>query len=118
MNEDHHDGAAGDDPASDDAAEPAAAAPSTDDSVIDEPSTDAPLDTGADTATHTAADTVGHDTLDLDAVERDLADVETALERLDAGTYWTDEVTGDPIPDAALAANPVTRRADSGSTTS
>lgn len=52
--------------------------------------------------------------LDLDAVERDLADVETALERLDAGTYWTDEVTGATIPDDTLAADPITRRADPG----
>ena len=28
--------------------------------------------------------------LDLDAIERDLADVEVALARLDAGSYWTD----------------------------
>ena len=36
--------------------------------------------------------------LDLDAIERDLADVEVALARLDAGTYWTDEVTGAELP--------------------
>ncbi len=47
---------------------------------------------------------------DLDQVERDLAGVESALDRLDAGTYWTDEVTGEPIPDDVLIANPVTRR--------
>lgn len=46
----------------------------------------------------------------LDAIERDLADVETALARLEAGTYWTCEVTGRPIPDEALAADPLTRR--------
>jgi RNA polymerase-binding transcription factor DksA len=49
--------------------------------------------------------------VDLDAVERDLADVETALVRLDAGTYWTDEVTGAPIPDGLLAEHPLVRRA-------
>ena len=49
--------------------------------------------------------------LDLDAIERDLADVEVALSRLDAGTYWTDEVTGSAIPDETLAADPITRRA-------
>ena len=49
--------------------------------------------------------------LDLDAVERDLADVEVALERLDAGTYWTDEATGEPIDEALLAARPTARRA-------
>jgi RNA polymerase-binding transcription factor DksA len=48
--------------------------------------------------------------IDLDAIERDLADVETALARLDAGTYWTDEISGEPIPDEALNRNPLTRR--------
>ena len=49
-------------------------------------------------------------TLDLDAIERDLADVEMALSRLDAGTYWVDEITGQPIAAATLVANPLTRR--------
>ncbi|MEY2581910.1 MAG: hypothetical protein QOE09_1759 [Ilumatobacteraceae bacterium] len=48
--------------------------------------------------------------LDLDAIERDLADVEVALTRLDAGTYWADEVTGDPLPQELLAADPTARR--------
>ena len=48
--------------------------------------------------------------LDLDAIERDLADVEVALARLDAGTYWTDEVTGAELPHDLLAANPTARR--------
>ena len=48
--------------------------------------------------------------LDLDSIERDLADVEVALARLDAGTYWTDEVTGSPLPHDLLAANPTARR--------
>ncbi len=48
--------------------------------------------------------------LDLDAIERDLADVEVALTRLDAGTYWTDEVTGAELPTDLLAANPTARR--------
>ena len=48
--------------------------------------------------------------LDLDAIERDLADVEGALARLDAGTFWTDEVTGALIPHDLLAANPTARR--------
>ncbi len=47
---------------------------------------------------------------DLDAIERDLAGVEAALQRLDDGSYWTDEVTGEPIPDEVLANDPVTRR--------
>lgn len=49
--------------------------------------------------------------LDLDGIERDLADVEVALARLDAGTYWTDEVTGAQLPADLLAAAPTTRRA-------
>ena len=48
--------------------------------------------------------------LDLDAIERDLADVEIALTRLDAGTYWTDEVTGAELPSELLAAKPTARR--------
>lgn len=48
---------------------------------------------------------------DLDAIERDLNDVERSLERLDAGTYFTDEVTGGLIPDSVLADDPTRRRA-------
>jgi hypothetical protein len=50
-------------------------------------------------------------TLDLDGIGRDLADVEAALARLDAGTYWTDEVTGGELPDDLLAERPTARRA-------
>ncbi len=49
--------------------------------------------------------------LDLDVIERDLADVEAALARLDAGTYWADEVSGDELPAELLAAHPTARRA-------
>ena len=49
--------------------------------------------------------------VDLDGIERDLADVEVALARLDAGTYWTDEVTGNELPADLLAAHPTARRA-------
>ena len=49
--------------------------------------------------------------VDLDRVERDLEGVEAALARLDAGTYWTDEVTGAPLGEDLLAADPVARRA-------
>ncbi|MBG7606347.1 MAG: hypothetical protein IZT58_17260 [Actinobacteria bacterium] len=49
--------------------------------------------------------------VDLDAIERDLTGVEVALSRLAEGTYWTDEVTGSPIPDHVLAAHPIERRA-------
>lgn len=46
----------------------------------------------------------------IDVIERDLADVEAALARLDAGTYWTDEVTGQPLSDELLARRPLARR--------
>ncbi len=49
--------------------------------------------------------------VDLDRIGRDLAAVETALARLSDGTYWTDEVTGQPIPEHVLAADPTARRA-------
>ena len=49
--------------------------------------------------------------LDLAEIESELAAVEAALPRLDDGSYWLDEVTGDEIPDAVLAADPVARRA-------
>ena len=48
--------------------------------------------------------------LDLDLVERDLADVELALARLDSGEYWRDEITGAPLDDALLAERPTARR--------
>ena len=57
------------------------------------------------TETHTTAAP-----LDLDGIERDLADVEVALTRLDAGTYWTDEVTGAELSAELLAATPTSRR--------
>ena len=52
------------------------------------------------------------DALDLDAVERDLADVESALSRLDDGSYWTDEISGEPLDDELLAERPTARRAE------
>lgn len=51
------------------------------------------------------------DEVDLDAVEHDLTAVEVALNRLADGTYWTDEVTGQPIPEHVLVDNPLARRA-------
>jgi RNA polymerase-binding transcription factor DksA len=51
------------------------------------------------------------DDVDLDAVERDLLGVEVALERLDAGTYRTDELDGRAIPDEVLERDPIARRA-------
>jgi RNA polymerase-binding transcription factor DksA len=49
--------------------------------------------------------------VDLDAIEHDLAGVEGALQRLDDGTYWTDEVTGAAIRDEILVIDPLARRA-------
>lgn len=49
--------------------------------------------------------------LDLDAIETDLADVEVALARLESGTYWTCEITGQPLSDELLAQRPTARRA-------
>lgn len=48
--------------------------------------------------------------IDLDAIEADLAGVEVALARLEAGTYWSDELTGEPLPDELLATDPTARR--------
>ena len=49
----------------------------------------------------------------IDAIERDLADVEAALNRLDNGSYWNDEVTGQPLSDDLLARRPLARRNES-----
>jgi RNA polymerase-binding transcription factor DksA len=69
-----------------------------------------PHDTGTpnDTGTNAAPATA----LDLDGIERDLADVEVALARLDAGTYWTDEITGQSLDEARLVDHPTARRAE------
>jgi RNA polymerase-binding transcription factor DksA len=48
--------------------------------------------------------------IDLDGIERELDGVEVALQRLDAGTYWTDEATGERLPDELLEADPTARR--------
>jgi DnaK suppressor protein len=46
----------------------------------------------------------------LDTIEADLADVELALARLDAGTYDTCEACGAALPDDVLVSAPTTRR--------
>jgi len=46
---------------------------------------------------------------DLDAAERDVDDVETALQRLDDGTYGTCEICGAAIDEAVLAEDPARR---------
>ena len=45
----------------------------------------------------------------LDQVEGELADVENALQRLDAGTYGVCEACGEPIGDDRLEAMPAAR---------
>ena len=52
---------------------------------------------------------ISPDAVDLDTIEQDLADVETALARLEAGTYWTCETTGQELPNELLAAQPTAR---------
>jgi RNA polymerase-binding transcription factor DksA len=47
---------------------------------------------------------------DLERIAGDLADVERALERLDDGSYWADEVTGEQLSDELLAGDPTARR--------
>jgi DnaK suppressor protein len=49
------------------------------------------------------------ETPDLEGAERDVDDVERALQRLDDGTHGTCEVCGEPIPDEVLAASPTAR---------
>lgn len=66
-----------------------------------------------DARDHTVGDT-GREPVDLDRIAADLDGVETALGRLDDGTYWIDEVTGDEIDESVLAADPVARRNPTG----
>ena len=56
---------------------------------------------------------LGHmsDALDLDAIEANLSDVEVALERLESGTYFTDEISGSALSEDVLSANPTARHA-------
>ena len=65
------------------------------------------MDTEHPTIAHDAVDAP----IDLDGIELDLADVEVALTRLDAGTYWTDELTGAELTADLLAVAPTARRA-------
>ena len=46
----------------------------------------------------------------LDELADQLAGVERALERLEDGTYWVDELTGEPIPDECSSPIRLTRR--------
>lgn len=45
----------------------------------------------------------------LESLEHELAELEAALERIDAGTYGVDEVTGSPIARERLEAQPAAR---------
>ena len=47
---------------------------------------------------------------DLDRIERDLAAVEVALERLASDNYFLDEVTGEPMSAGVLELDPLARR--------
>ena len=46
----------------------------------------------------------------LDRLANDLEAVASALTRLEAGTYWSDEISSEPIDDSVLAADPTARR--------
>ena len=46
----------------------------------------------------------------IEAIERNLNDVDAAMDRLEKGTYFNDEVTGAPLRAEFLTANPLTRR--------
>ena len=71
------------------------------------------MESGESTTMHTGPDAdvaVPATQLDLDMIETDLADVEMALTRLELGTYWTCEVSGQQLPDELLEAKPTARR--------
>jgi len=90
--------------------------PTDEHSEIDEPalaaSDDAPEP--ADQA-GAGAGSPSPDDLDLDRIDADLAGVERALSRLDDGSYWTDETTGEPIDPDVLDADPTSTRNAPGS---
>ena len=69
------------------------------------PATEASLSTGQDP--RDTPDPV--ESIDLDAIEADLTDVQRALDRLNDGSYWTDEITGESIPDDVLVTSPLAR---------
>ena len=58
---------------------------------------------------HGSTDSPSEGGLDLAAIATDLADVEVALHRLESGTYFTDEVTGEPLAADWLASHPTAR---------
>ena len=59
------------------------------------------------------AETTGNGNLDtalIDAIELDLNAVDAAMDRLEKGTYFTDEITGAPLETNFLVSNPLSRR--------
>ena len=59
------------------------------------------------------AETTSNSNLDtalIDAIELDLNAVDAAMDRLEKGTYFTDEITGAPLQSDFLTANPLARR--------
>lgn len=74
------------------------------------PTADVPAPTSSADVEAAAAERTSATTADLAAIERDLEAVEAALPRLDDGSYWRDEVTGEEIPADVLAADPIARR--------
>ena len=50
------------------------------------------------------------DSAPVDAIERDLNDVDVAMDRLEKGTYFSDEITGAPLQTDFLTTNPLVRR--------
>ena len=59
------------------------------------------------------AETTGNSNLDtalIDVIELDLNAVDAAMDRLEKGTYFTDEITGAPLENNFLVSNPLARR--------
>ena len=83
----------------------------TDATPIPDPATSERVETDTETGPETDTETG----IDLEAIRRDLEDVEAALARLDAGTYWTDEVTGAVLDEEFLQAHPLARQHRDGS---
>ncbi len=65
----------------------------------------------ADAAGSAPTIVVPGDDVDLDEIAAGLDAVAAALQRLDDGSYGVDHVTGQPIDDAVLAADPTATRA-------
>ena len=75
--------------------------------VVAEYQADGPITTGGDAAADTT-EAAAHLELQRE-LDTQLADVDAALERVASGTYGIDEVTGEPIDPARLAAFPTAR---------